>query len=135
MNGTANMECQCNYTMAMISVGKYKMYNKKVLLRERKRHTVRRVASARYAALSNGGYPIQSWWGGTLVPPHHHQDLARGYSRYPTTTIQTWDGVPPIQTRDGVPLNQTLDGVPPTQTWDGVPPHPDLGQGTPLTQT
>ena len=48
--------------------------NKKVLLRKRKRHTVRRVASARYAALSNGGgggvphpdwgYPIQSWLGG-----------------------------------------------------------------------
>ena len=29
--------------------------NKKVLLRERKRHTARRVASARYAALCNGG--------------------------------------------------------------------------------
>ena len=29
--------------------------NKKVLLRKRKRHTARRVASARYAALSNGG--------------------------------------------------------------------------------
>ena len=29
--------------------------NKKVLLRERKRHNARRVASARYAALSNGG--------------------------------------------------------------------------------
>ena len=36
--------------------------NKKVLLRERKRHTARRVASARYAGV---GYPIQSWWGGT----------------------------------------------------------------------
>ena len=44
--------------------------NKKVLLRERKRHTTSRVASAHYAALSNGrggvtpsshggGYPIQ----------------------------------------------------------------------------
>ena len=31
--------------------------NKKVLLQERKRHTGRRVGSARYAALSNG-------WGG-----------------------------------------------------------------------
>ena len=36
--------------------------NKKVLLRERKSHTARRVASARYAALSNGGggNPIHS---------------------------------------------------------------------------
>ena len=31
--------------------------NKKVLLRERKRHTARRVARARYAALCNGGVP------------------------------------------------------------------------------
>ena len=31
--------------------------NKKVLLRERKRHTARRVASARYADLSRGGTP------------------------------------------------------------------------------
>ena len=44
--------------------------NKKVLLRERKRHTARRVASARYAGVGGGevphpvmvgGYPIQSW--------------------------------------------------------------------------
>ena len=52
-------------------------YNKKVLLRERKRHTARRVGSAHYAALSRGavprpgldgggGYPIPGQ-GGTLV--------------------------------------------------------------------
>ena len=50
-------------------------YNKKVLLRERKRHTARRVASARYADLSRGGYPVPCQvgggtpshvWGGTL---------------------------------------------------------------------
>ena len=35
------------------------IFNKKVLLRERKRHTTRRVASARYAALCKwgGGVP------------------------------------------------------------------------------
>ena len=33
--------------------------HKKVLLRERKRHTARRVASARYAALSRGDTPSQ----------------------------------------------------------------------------
>ena len=49
--------------------------NKKVPLRERKRHTTCGVASARYDDLSpdggggtlsspNGGYPIQSWTGG-----------------------------------------------------------------------
>ena len=41
--------------------------NKKVLQRERKRHTTRRVASARYADLSRGGTPSQVW-GGT--PSH-----------------------------------------------------------------
>ena len=36
-------------------------YNKKVFLRERKRHTARRVAGVRCAALSNSeAYPIQS---------------------------------------------------------------------------
>ena len=40
------------------------LHNKKVLLRERKRHTARRVVSARYVG-RGGGYPIQSWWGGT----------------------------------------------------------------------
>ena len=70
--------------------------NKKVLLCERQRHTARRVASTRYAALSpnggvphpvlNGGVPIQSWMG---VP---HPVLGGGGS------TQTWDGVPPLQT-------------------------------------
>ena len=51
--------------------------NEKVILRERKRHTARRVASARYAALCNGeggqgegglemGYPPRH-----RVPPRH----------------------------------------------------------------
>ena len=67
---------------------------KKVLLRERKRHTARRVASARYADLSRGG-------GGGL--PH----LRSG---------QTWDGVPPA--RPGMrytppPLGRPGMGYPP----------------------
>ena len=40
---------------------------KKVLLRERKRHTARRVASARYAALSRGGGVPYPRVGGTPV--------------------------------------------------------------------
>ena len=123
---------------------------KKVLLRERKKHPARRVASARYAALSNGGVPypimgggvpIQSWPGGYPNPV-----LARGYP------IQSWPGGYPIQSWPGGYPSQSLVGVPgvtPTiQTWDGVPPstpgmryppyrpgmgypHPDLGWGTP----
>ena len=76
--------------------------NKKVLLRECKRHTARHVASTRYAVLmgwgggtySGGGYlpwwGYLLWWGkyllwwGYLLP--HHPDL----SRYPPT--QTWVG-------------------------------------------
>ena len=72
-------------------------FEKKVLLREHKRHTARRVVGARYATLSpdkgggtqsrpgqggvpnpvlDGGYliqswyPIQSWVGGTQGTPH-----------------------------------------------------------------
>ena len=93
--------------------------NKKVLLRERKRHTAGRVASARYAALSNG-------WGVT------HPDLGQG--THPDlgwgTPTQTWDRVPPHPDLGwGTPRTQTWDGVPPTQTWDGypLPPRPEMG--------
>ena len=56
-------------------------------MRERKRHTARRVASARYATLPNA-------WG---VP--------QGVTVGTPPTIQTWNGVspPPPQTWDGVP--------------------------------
>ena len=76
--------------------------NKKVLLRECKRHTACCITSTRYAALSN-------------------PDLVGGYHRY---WVPPWDGVPP-NLGWGTPLRWgTL------QTWDGVPP-PDLGWGTP----
>ena len=40
-------------------------WNKKVLLRERKRHTDRRVASTRYAVpVGRGGVPTLGWGGG-----------------------------------------------------------------------
>ena len=89
-------------------------FNKKVLLREHKRHTAYRVASARYAA-------IQSWWGGG------------GYPRYPPHTIQTRLGgcpgyPPPSRPGRGYPRypfppSRLGMGYPPTiQTWLGVPP-------------
>ena len=98
--------------------------NKKVLLCEHKRHTAHHIASTRYAALSNGGggYPIQSWWGGT---PSSH---GGGYP------IQSWGGGTLSSHGRGYPRyppGQTWDGVPPIQTWHGVPSHPDLGWGTP----
>ena len=125
--------------------------NKKVLLRERKRHTARCVASARYGGVGGGtpstysggraGYPIQSWWG---VPhpvmvggtPSSHGEggtpssHSGGGSTLGTPTIQTWPGVPPtIQTWPG---GFTL-GTPTIQTWLrgtlGTPHHPDLAGG------
>ena len=112
------------------------LVNKKVFLRERKRHTASRIASARYAALSNGwgegGSPdtpapsIQTWSGRGVPSPTIHPGQVRGYPRYPST-IQTWSGGTP-----GNPHNPELGwGTPPTQTWDWVSPHLDLGWGTP----
>ena len=93
--------------------------NKKVLLRERKRFTACHVASARYAALSNGeGVP--------------HPVLVVG-GTLPTTTMQTWSGgVPPtIQTwswgSPGTPL-------PPSRPGMGYPPpRPEMGNPLPPT--
>ena len=99
--------------------------NKKVLLRERKRHTARHIASTRYAALSNpdlvgGGVP--------------HPDLVRGYP------IQTWLGVPPhhpdlVGGTPGTPHPDLVRGVPHPDLVGGypgyLPHHPDLRWGTP----
>ena len=80
--------------MYIIKLILYLKQNKKVL-RERKRHTARRVASARYAALCNGGvprvegYPISGLGGGV---PH----LRCGVPWVPPT-IQTWLGVPHLR--------------------------------------
>ena len=96
--------------------------NKKVLLRERNRHTIRHVANAHFA--DEGGVP----WG----TPYH--DLGWG-------TLHQQDGVPPSKPGIGYPLSRSgmgyppcpdmgwcyppshqQDGVPPIQTWDGIPP-------------
>ena len=120
---------------------KVQFEDKKVLLRERKRHTTRPVASARCAALSNGGE------GGTPFSPGrggypHHPDLA-----WVPPTIQTWlRYLPTIQTWPGgysrfLPHHPDLAGVPPStiQTWPGgyprYPHHPDLTGVPPTIQT
>ena len=72
--------------------------NKKVLLRERKRHTARRVASTCYVALSSdwgggGGYLIQSLMGN----PHPVPGGGGGYPGvHHSYSIWTWNGVPPL---------------------------------------
>ena len=86
--------------------------NKKVLLRERKRHTARRVVSTPSVVLPGspprGGYPdLGTPRGGSRYPP-------RGGSGYPPGGTRTW--VPPPGGSGGV-------RVPPggTRTW--VPPR------------
>ena len=65
-----------------------RIVHKKVLLRERKRHTAHRVASARYAA----------------PPPTPTPDLGQGTPPPP----QTWDGVPPPPRNGGQSENITF---------------------------
>ena len=71
--------------------------NKKVLLRERKRHTACHVTVA--SACYSGG--------GTMGTPLPGPGMG-----YPPTW--TWDGV--------LPYPDLGRGTPPTWTWDGVPP-------------
>ena len=110
-------------------------YDKKVLLRERKRHTACRIASTRCAALSNpdlvGGEGSQVW-GGTW---------SQVQGRYPVpgqggTPSQVWGRGYPIQTW----LGGVLWVFPPDLGWStplprpgiGYPHYLDLGWGTPL---
>ena len=102
----------------------YHSHKKKVLLRERKRHTARRVVSARYAALSYGwgrSTPSSPGGGGGGVTPGtpHHPDLAGGH--HPGLA----GGHHPDLAGGGYP------GYPHPDLGWGTPPPTDLGQGTP----
>ena len=129
---------------------KIRVYNKKILLRERKRHTARRLACARFADWRGGGwYPIQSWtgggglshpvldWGGGGVTP---SSLGWGVPQGTphSRSAQGW-GVP--RSADGGTQSSLGWGYPPRSGWgvphpvlDGGTPHPDLGWGTPCQQ-
>ena len=125
--------------------------NKKVLLREHKRHTARHVSSTCCAALSNldlvGGEGTWSQvWG---VPGSRFRGYpVPGLGGYPVLVqggppSQVW-GVPHLRFR-GYPISglggTPSHGVPPlsrpgiwyptSQTCDGVPPYLDLRWGTP----
>ena len=111
---------------------------KKVLLRERKRHTARRVASARYADLSGGGTPSQVRGGGT--PTHVWEGRVLRPMSEGGTPSQVWGGIP-SQVWGGV-LHPRSRGVPHSRSRGGYPipgqgervPHPDLvKRGTPGT--
>ena len=95
--------------------------NKKILLRERKRHTARRVASARYAALFNGGgglpHPVLDGWRGVPYPVLDGGGV--------TPSSPGWgEGGTPSRPGQGV-------GVPHPVLVQGGTPHPELEWGTP----
>ena len=88
--------------------------HKKVLLRERKRHTARRVVSTPPVVLT--GYPARPGWGGTQVWYPLHPDLAGGVP-YLGTPQQ---GTPPPAGPGRVPPQQgtprlDLAGYPPAR--------------------
>ena len=99
------MESYCSEYYAII------LQNKKVLLRERKRHTARCVASTPSAVLSQGVGVSHLWLGG-----------------YP---ILGWGGVPHPWPA-GTPGSGTILGYPPrkgpgTSHWGTPPPRKDMG--------
>ena len=111
-----------------VSVGVNTPYTRKSSYVNARGNTARRAASARYAALSNGGgvprvppSPSRPGRGGTPGTPHH-PDLAGV-----PPTIQTWLGYPPPPSRPvwGTPHPRLGMGYPPTtQTWLGYSPPP-----------
>ena len=127
--------------------------NKKVLLRERKRHTARRVVSTRSVVLP--GYPPRGGVPGQVPPrgvPRPSQVPPGGYPvrypprGYPDPPRGTQSGTPPggtqTRTRSGTPLGgypvryppggSTRSGTPPRGgTWSGTTPREGTWSGTP----
>ena len=105
-------------------------YYKKVLPRERKRHTTRRVASARFADQSPDRrwvpHPIQSWMRGDT-----QSSLGWGVLH----SILNGEGTPSSPRWGGGVHPSCIDGAVPHQVLMGgypqVPPGPDLGWGYP----
>ena len=95
------------------------MANKKVLLRERKRHTDRRLSSTSCTVLSWGG-------GGVLpLPGVPHPDMVGGTPSHTGDTPSQFRGTPWL----GYPPVLTWPGGTPSQSGDT--PHPDLAMVLP----
>ena len=109
-----NCVCCCSIFNCLINKFKcFKFHNKKVLQRERRRHTARRVASTRCAV------PVE-------VPPILGPDLDG------VPPSQVWMGYPP--SRPGKRVLPCLDlgrRYPLPGLGKGVPTHLDLGRDTP----
>ena len=100
----------------------FKFHEKKVLLRERKRHTTRRVASARYATLSpdmgRGGTPFNPGGGGGGTP-------SSPGGEYPICLDLGWGT--PSSAGWGTPLDLGW-GTPPSAEWHTpLPSGPEMG--------
>ena len=99
--------------------------NKKVLLRERKRHTARRVASASSPgqgstpSIPDRGVPHPVLDGGT------HPVLGRGYP------ILSWMGIPPFIPGQRVLPSRPGLGYPPSGPGWGTPSRPGMGYPCP----
>ena len=99
--------------------------NKKVILRERKRHTTRRVASARYAALSNGvPHPVLARGDTPSSPGQGVPHPVLGGWGYPIPGSGVW-GVPHPVLAGGGTSSQVQVGE------GGTPSSPGWGDGTP----
>ena len=107
----ASTLAQCKCTLS------YFKLNKKVLLRERKRHTARCVASTPYVVLTGyppgQGAPPQPGYPPARVPPR--PEYPPGQGTPPARVPPPWPGYPPAR----VP---PLPGYPPRLDLAGYPP-------------
>ena len=128
-------------TLAESLVFSFQNQNKKVLLRECKRHTGHRVASAHYADLSpdGGSTPSSPGWGTPSSPGQRGYPIQSSMGVPPSTIQSSMEvpcgnpphqqdgGYPPQSAGWGYPLHQQ-DGVPLSRSEMGYL-HPDLGWG------
>ena len=123
-------------------------FNKKVLLRERKRHTTCRVVNTHSVVLT--GYPLPDLaggvpylgtpWAGYLPPPGYPPGQGTPPPGYPPPPRLDLAGYPPTWTWQGTPLPPGPGRVPPSCPWHsgkcckalwdmGTPSPPQLPRG------
>ena len=110
-----------------------KLENKKVLLRERKRHTARRVPSACCAALSNGRGPYPDMRGVPHPVMVGDTPSSHGGGVPNPVMVEGYPSVPPSRSGVWYPSHPPRPGTEyPPQTWDRVPTcYAALSNGVP----